>query len=56
MKFEMRRVTWYSKALAMAIFIGAPFLAFYLGVQFQKLREAAALRVQPDSAPAAQGY
>jgi hypothetical protein len=41
MKIEMRKVTWYSKALAMAIFVVVPFIAFWLGVQYAELRFAA---------------
>lgn len=34
MKIEWNRVTWYSKILALAIFIAAPFIGFYCGIRY----------------------
>ncbi|MBI4094711.1 MAG: hypothetical protein HY435_00770 [Candidatus Liptonbacteria bacterium] len=39
MKVEWNRVTWYSKAAAMIVFIVLPFAGFSLGRQFQAVRE-----------------
>ena len=36
MKIKWREVTWYSKLLAMIIFVGLPFLGFYLGTEFEE--------------------
>lgn len=35
MKIEWNKVTWYSKTLAMVLFVGAVIVAFYLGREFQ---------------------
>lgn len=37
MKIEWDNVTWYSKIAALIFFISLPFIAFYLGVQYQKI-------------------
>lgn len=41
MKIEYTKVTWYSKLLALILFIGLPFLGFYLGSKYEKLVVAA---------------
>lgn len=47
MAFEPNKVTWYSKALAMAVFVALPFIAFWLGVKYAQLKFAATLSVVP---------
>jgi hypothetical protein len=37
MKIEWNRVTWYSKLLALALFVALPFIGFYYGVQYGKV-------------------
>jgi hypothetical protein len=37
MKIEWNKVTWYSKLLALALFIALPFIGFYYGVQYGKM-------------------
>ncbi len=39
MKIEWNRVTWYSKLLAVIVFVGVFVLAFYLGRQYEKTTE-----------------
>ncbi len=39
MKIEWNKVTWYSKALALVLFIALPFVAFWLGVGYGASRE-----------------
>ena len=39
MKLEWHKVTWYSKMLALGLFIILPFIGFYFGVQYQKILE-----------------
>lgn len=36
MKVEWNKVTWYSRLLALVMFISLPFIGFCLGVQYQK--------------------
>ena len=36
MKVEWNKVTWYSKVIALVLFIALPFVGFYLGVWYQK--------------------
>ncbi len=36
MKIEWNKVTWYSKLLALALFVALPFIGFYCGVQYGK--------------------
>ncbi len=38
MEIEFNKVTWYSKFLAVIVFIAALILAFYLGGQFEKMQ------------------
>jgi hypothetical protein len=40
MAIQFRRVTWYSKALALALFVALPFIGFYLGAQYGKMEAA----------------
>ncbi len=42
MKIEWNKVTWYSKLLALALFVALPFIGFYYGVQYNKDKTAAA--------------
>jgi len=37
MKIEWNTVTWYSKLLALAIFVALPFIGFYYGIQYGKI-------------------
>jgi hypothetical protein len=37
MKIQFNKVTWYSKALALALFVILPFLGFYLGIRYGRL-------------------
>lgn len=43
MKFN--QVTWYSKLLALVIFITLPFVGFWLGVQYQKVTNPPSVNV-----------
>jgi len=36
MRIELNKVTWYSKLLALILFITLPFIGFYIGIQYQK--------------------
>lgn len=36
-KIQWNTVTWYSKALALILFVALPFIGFYYGVQYGKL-------------------
>ena len=36
MKIEWNKVTWYSKLLALVIFVALPFIGFYYGAQYGK--------------------
>jgi hypothetical protein len=36
MKIEWNKVTWYSKLIALALFVALPFIGFYYGVQYGK--------------------
>lgn len=50
-------VTWYSKTLALALFVALPFVGFYLGAQYQKIAggiEIIGSAVSPSSSAAAQ--
>ncbi len=33
---QLNKVTWYSKLIALILFVAMPFIGFYLGMQFQK--------------------
>ncbi len=35
-KIEWNKVTWYSKLLALILFVALPFLGFYYGMEYQK--------------------
>ncbi len=35
-KIQWNKVTWYSKILAMVLFVALPFAGFYLGIQYDK--------------------
>ena len=37
MKIEWTKVTWYSKFLALVLFVALPFIGFYYGVQYGKI-------------------
>ena len=37
MKIEWNKVTWYSKFIALALFVALPFIGFYYGVQYGKI-------------------
>lgn len=36
MKIEWNKVTWYSKILALALFVTLPFIGFWYGIQYEK--------------------
>jgi hypothetical protein len=36
MKVEFNKITWYSKLIALILFITLPFIGFYLGMQYEK--------------------
>ena len=42
MTIEWNKVTWYSKVLALALFVALPFIGFYFGVKYENAREKAA--------------
>ncbi len=50
MKIKWNQVTWYSKTLALAMFIIFPILAFYLGIVYQKQRQTIATVNSPQRA------
>lgn len=37
MKIEWNKVTWYSKFIALALFVALPFIGFYYGAQYGKI-------------------
>ena len=37
MKIEWNKVTWYSKLLALVLFVTLPFIGFYYGMQYGKI-------------------
>ena len=37
MKIEWNKVTWYSKFIALALFVALPFIGFYYGTQYGKI-------------------
>ncbi|MBI4085949.1 MAG: hypothetical protein HY433_01750 [Candidatus Liptonbacteria bacterium] len=39
MTIEWNKVTWYSKLLALALFVALPFIGFYFGVKYENIRE-----------------
>lgn len=41
MKIEWRKVTWYSKLLALGLFIALPFIGFCLGMRYEQLKRGA---------------
>ncbi|MEK7094440.1 MAG: hypothetical protein AAB903_03835 [Patescibacteria group bacterium] len=40
MTIEWNKVTWYSKLLALILFVALPFIGFYLGMMYQEMRVA----------------
>ena len=48
---QWNKVTWYSKALAMAVFILLPFITFYFGFGYGYLKKAAEVPVLAGSEP-----
>lgn len=40
MKVEWNRVTWYSKILALILFVALPFIGFWYGIQYGKALQA----------------
>lgn len=46
MSIEFNKVTWYSKLLALIIFILFPIIGFCLGMQYQKAVDAAYIGTQ----------
>lgn len=41
MAVKMREVTWYSKLIAMVVFVVLPFVGFYYGIQYGAMMQAA---------------
>ncbi|MFA5169138.1 MAG: MliC family protein [Candidatus Paceibacterota bacterium] len=41
MKIELNKPTWYSKLLALIVFVGTFFLAFYLGQKYEAVNSIA---------------
>jgi hypothetical protein len=41
MRIKWNKVTWYSKAIALALFVALPFLGFWLGANYGEVWEAA---------------
>ena len=41
MKIEWNKVTWYSKMFALALFVLLPIIAFWFGVNYEHIRDAA---------------
>lgn len=37
MRVVWNKVTWYSKTLAIALFVALPFIGFWLGIQYERL-------------------
>ena len=37
MKIEWNKVTWYSKIVALALFVALPFIGFYYGTKYGRL-------------------
>jgi hypothetical protein len=58
MKIKFNKVTWYSKAIALAVFVTLPFIFFWLGVTYgetaQYIADSAAKPAGTRAAPAAQ--
>lgn len=54
MKIEWNKVTWYSKTLALILFVALPFIGFYYGMQYGKT--AAATPVSNGSAQTSNYY
>jgi hypothetical protein len=52
MKIEWRKVTWYSKLLALGLFVALPFIGFYYGTRYG---ETVALLQNPGAAQTATG-
>lgn len=48
MKIEFNSVTWYSKLVALALFIALPFAGFYAGMKYQKAITADEVRIIKD--------
>jgi len=42
MKIQLNKITWYSKWLALALFVAIPFLGFYFGIRLGEARQYAA--------------
>jgi hypothetical protein len=60
MKIEWNRVTWYSKILALALFVALPFAAFWLGIRYGRAEQFTAdvfggIKNVSSSVPALQG-
>ncbi len=42
MKIQWNKVTWYSKVLALALFVALPFIGFKLGMCYERANNAPA--------------
>jgi general stress protein CsbA len=45
-KILFNQVTWYSKLIALALFVALPFISFYLGIQYEKVMVSIAESIQ----------
>ena len=52
MHIQWNKVTWYSKLLALILFVALPFIGFYLGIKYEILLTAANRGEMSVSAPA----
>ena len=55
MTIEWNTVTWYSKLLAVLVFVATFAVAFYLGVLWERAQVASAPTAMPSPPPAAGG-
>lgn len=59
MKIEWNKVTWYSKILALALFVALPFAAFWLGIRYGEAKQFTtdvSLNMKVASSAAADAY
>ncbi len=63
MKIEWKKVTWYSKAAALVLFVGLPFLGFWLGTRYGEIegyvaagKNAGQMALQNETENAAAAY
>jgi hypothetical protein len=54
MHIEWNTVTWYSKLIAVLVFVATFAIAFYLGIAWERIHVEASLTETPSSVPAAE--